>query len=91
MSVRVQLANVLAKLADGDCTVQASGQTVGEVVAELAERFPGLGGRLRDEDGTPYEFVTFYLNDSDIRLSDGFETVVRDGDDLTVVPAVAGG
>ncbi len=91
MSVRVQLANVLAKLADGDRTVQASGQTVGEVVAELAERFPGLGGRLRDEDGTPYEFVTFYLNDSDIRLSDGFETVVRDGDDLTVVPAVAGG
>ncbi len=91
MSVRVQLANVLAKLADGDRTVQASGQTVGEVVAELAERFPGLGARLRDEDGTPYQFVTFYLNDSDIRLSDGFETVVRDGDDLTVVPAVAGG
>ncbi len=91
MSVRVQLANVLAKLADGDRTVQASGQTVGEVVAELAERFPGLGGRLRDEDGTPYEFVTFYLNDADIRLSGGFETVVRDGDDLTVVPAVAGG
>ena len=91
MSVRVQLANVLAKLADGDRTVQASGQTVGEVVAELAERFPGLGGRLRDDDGTPYEFVTFYLNDSDIRLADGFETVVRDGDDLTVVPAVAGG
>ncbi len=91
MSVRVQLANVLAKLADGDRTVQASGQTVGEVVAELAERFPKLGGRLRDEDGTPYEFVTFYLNDSDIRFSNGFETVVRDGDDLTVVPAVAGG
>lgn len=90
MSVTLLLPTVLAKLADGQ-EIAASGATVGEVIADVARRFPALAPRLRDEAGNPYPFVTFYLNDEDIRFSGGFNTPVGDGDELTVVPAIAGG
>lgn len=90
MSVTLLLPTVLAKLADGQ-EIAASGATVGEVIADVARRFPALAPRLRDEAGNPYPFVTFYLNDEDIRFSGGFGTPVADGDELTVVPAIAGG
>jgi molybdopterin converting factor small subunit len=91
MSIAVHLPNVLAKLTDGQRIIEATGNTVGELVDELSERFPGLKVRLRDERGEPYEFVTFYLNDEDIRLDGGFSRPVQDGDELVIVPAVAGG
>ena len=90
MSVTLVLPTVLAKLADGQ-EIGASGETVGEVIAEVAARFPALAPRLRDESGNPYPYVTFYLNDEDIRFTGGFGTPVTDGDELTVVPAIAGG
>ena len=90
MSVTLVLPTVLAKLADGQ-EIDASGETVGEVIAEVATRFPALAPRLRDESGNPYPYVTFYLNDEDIRFTGGFGTPVTDGDELTVVPAIAGG
>lgn len=91
MSVTVHLPAVLARLADGHRALEASGATVGEVVADLARRYPALAPRLRDESGRPYEFVTFYLNDEDIRLDGGWEAKVNAGDEVTVVPAIAGG
>jgi molybdopterin converting factor small subunit len=91
MAVRVTLPNVLAKLADNQRTLEVTAGTVGEAVAGLSTRYPALGTRLRDPQGRPYEFVTFYLNDEDIRLNGGFEAPVKDGDEVTVVPAVAGG
>ncbi len=90
MSITLYLPTVLARLADGG-TVEAEGNTVGEVVANVADRYPQLAPRLRDENGEPYSFVTFYLNDEDIRFSGSFAAEVRDGDELTVVPAIAGG
>ena len=90
MPVTLHLPTVLAKLAD-DSTVEVRGATVGEAVADAAERFPRLAPRLRDEEGNPYPFVTFYLNDEDIRFNGGFGATLRDGDELTVVPAIAGG
>ncbi len=90
MTVTLQLPTVLARLAGGP-TLTASGSTVGEVVARVAERFPALAPRLRDASGAPYAFVTFYLNDEDIRFRGGFAAPVEDGDELTVVPAIAGG
>jgi molybdopterin converting factor small subunit len=90
MSITLLLPTVLAKLADGQ-EIEASGATVGEVIAAVAQRFPALAPRLRDESGNPYPYVTFYLNDEDIRFSKGFATPVADGDELTVVPAIAGG
>jgi molybdopterin converting factor small subunit len=81
---------VLSKLADGK-EISVEGATVGEVVAGIAKRFPALAPRLRDEQGNPYQYVTFYLNDEDIRFHGGFAAAVNDGDELTVVPAIAGG
>jgi molybdopterin converting factor small subunit len=91
MAVAVHLPAVLSRLADGNRVIEVEGATVGEVVNGAAARFPGLGPRFRDEQGRPYAFVTFYLNDDDIRLRQGFETPVHHGDELTVVPAIAGG
>ena len=91
MSVTLQLPTVLAKLADGRRTLEAEGTTLGDVVADVAQRFPGLAPRLRDASGQPYPFVTFYVNDDDARLQGGFQATVRDGDEIIIVPAIAGG
>jgi molybdopterin converting factor small subunit len=90
MSVTLFLPAVLARLADSNA-IATSGATVGEVVGDVATRFPQLAARLRDADGEPYPFVTFYLNDEDIRFHGGFAATVADGDEVTVVPAIAGG
>jgi molybdopterin converting factor small subunit len=91
MAVKVQLPNVLAKQAEGQQTIETTGATVGEVVTDLVRRFPALEARLRDRDGTPYQFVTYYLNNEDIRHIGGFDKTTADGDELVIVPAVAGG
>jgi molybdopterin converting factor small subunit len=91
MSVTLSLPAVLTRLTDGARTIEARGSTVGDVVHDVAGRFPALAPRLRDDQGNPYSFVTFYLNDEDIRFTGGFATGVRDGDELIVVPAIAGG
>jgi molybdopterin synthase sulfur carrier subunit len=91
MAITVTLPGVLAKLADGNTRLKGEGATVAEVVSDLAKRFPALEPRLRDAEGNLYEFVAIYLNDEDIRLSGGFDATVAQGDELTVVPAVAGG
>lgn len=91
MSITTYLPTVLARLADGRDTIETGGATVGEAVAEIATRFPQIASRLRDEQGRPYPFVTFYLNDEDIRFRGGFEAAVQDGDELSIVPAIAGG
>lgn len=91
MAVIFSLPTVLAKLADGHSNIEVTGSTLGDVVADVAGRFPRLGPRLRDERGGPYPFVTYYLNDEDIRFRDGFATAVREGDEITVVAAIAGG
>jgi sulfur-carrier protein len=90
MPVTLHLPTILAKLADGRVVV-ADGSTVGEVVDAVSSRFPALAPRLRDDAGEPYPFVTFYLNDEDIRFQGGFAASVNDGDELTIVPAIAGG
>jgi molybdopterin converting factor small subunit len=91
MPVTLELPNVLAKLAGGARKVDAEGGTLGEVVSDVVGRYPGLGPRLRDANGQPYEFITIYLNDEDVRFQGGFAVPVKDGDVVTVVPAVAGG
>jgi sulfur-carrier protein len=91
MSLTVNLPSVLSRLADGNRVVSVAGATVGEAVADLSRRFPPLSARLVDENNQPYAFVTYYLNDEDIRFSGGFDASVRDGDELTIISAVAGG
>ncbi len=91
MSITVTLPAVLARLADGNRALDAHGATVGDVVEALSLRFPSLAPRIRDEKGDPYPFVVYYLNDEDIRLTNGFASRVADGDEINLVPAIAGG
>lgn len=91
MPVKLSLPTVLSRLAGGQVTLEATGATVGEVVAEVANRFPQLAPRLRDGNGGPYPYVAFYLNDEDMRFRGGFEAPVSNGDEITVVIAIAGG
>jgi sulfur-carrier protein len=91
MAITLRLPTVLAKAAGGNTVHEARGATVGDVVTDVAGRYPELGGRLRAPDGTPYPYVLFYLDDEDIRFQQGFDTPVPDGAEIVVVPAIAGG
>ena len=91
MAITVTLPAVLAKLANDQRTHIADGATLGDVVETLAQRYPTLAPRLRDDAGKPYPFVVYYLNDEDVRLGAGFAATVADGDEVTLVPAIAGG
>ncbi len=91
MPVTFSLPTILSRLTDGQSTLEADGATVGEVVTQVSDPFPRLAPRLKDEHGGPYPFVGFYLNDRDTRFLGGFEAPVTEGDEITVVIAVAGG
>ena len=91
MSVTFHLPSVLAAHVGGTRAIEARGATVSTAIDDRIARYPSLAPRLRDEKGAPYPFVTFYLNDEDVRLVGGFDAAVQDGDEVTIVPAVAGG
>ncbi|GAB08139.1 sulfur carrier protein CysO [Gordonia araii NBRC 100433] len=91
MAVSVSIPTILRPHTDGAKKVQATGTTLAEVIADLESNFPGLAGRLRDDDGALLRFVNIYVNDEDVRFTGGADTAISDGDDVTVLPAVAGG
>ncbi|HYH98760.1 MoaD/ThiS family protein [Hyalangium sp.] len=71
--------------------VMTTGTTVGEVLRELDQRFPGLGTRLLDDKGAVRRYVNIFHNDEDIRFLQALETPVSDQDHITIIPAIAGG
>ncbi|MBV6521980.1 MAG: Sulfur carrier protein CysO [Gemmatimonadaceae bacterium] len=91
MAITIHLPTVLAPFAQGERVLEVSSGTVGAAVQDIGTRFPSLLPRLADSSGQPYAFVTFYVNDEDVRFLDGFNTPIADGDEVTIVPAVAGG
>ncbi|HZN13187.1 MAG TPA: ubiquitin-like small modifier protein 1 [Acidimicrobiales bacterium] len=91
MSVDVRLPTILRPLADGKAVVSADGATIGDVFADLVKKFPGLNDRLLNEDGTLHKFVNVYLGDDDVRYLDKLETKIGDHDEISILPAVAGG
>lgn len=91
MPVLVRIPTPLRTLTRGQAEVSASGQTVAEVVADLDRQFPGFRERLVDEAGELRRFVNIYVNEEDIRFLEGQKTALRDGDEVSIVPAIAGG
>ena len=91
MAVEVRLPTLLRSHADGAATVSAEGATVGEVFSDLVAKYPGMAGNLIDEHGGLHKFVNVYRNDDDIRYLEQLDTKVSDGDELSILPAVAGG
>jgi sulfur-carrier protein len=89
--VRVNLPTVLRAQAGGVKTVDAEGTTVGEVLRSLEQQYPGLAGQVIDGDGSLHKFVNVYVNDDDVRYLSSLETPVSESDELSILPAVAGG
>jgi molybdopterin converting factor small subunit len=81
----------LRPYAGGATAVQAEGATVGEVLGDLTNRFPGIAGQVWAEEGKLNRFVNVYLNDDDVRYLDQLDTKVHDSDAISILPAVAGG
>ena len=91
MAVQVRIPSVLRRQTNGDDVVLLEGPTLGDVLDGLEARYAGLKGKLRGPQGDIRRFVNIYVNDEDIRLLSGPTTPVADGDEVTIIPAVAGG
>ena len=87
----VKIPPVLRARTGGEAEVAASGGTVGEVLTALAEEHPDTREQLFAADGELNRYVNVYLNDEDVRVLDGLETSVADGDTVVILPAMAGG
>ncbi|MDA3646382.1 MoaD family protein [Saccharopolyspora indica] len=90
MAVKVSIPTILRTHTGGEKSVQAEGSTVAEVINDLDTNYGGLKDRLVKE-GNLHRFINLYVNDEDVRFAGGLEAKVADGDNLTILPAVAGG
>ena len=90
MSVEVRAPTTLRAYTGGDKIVTGEGADLRALIADLDSRYSGIGERLIDEQGLR-RYVNVYLNDEDVRFLGGLDTVVADGDSVTILPAVAGG
>ena len=91
MAVNVRIPTPLRKLTADKETVQTSGATIQAIIDDLEKQYPGLKERLCDEHGELRRFVNIYLNDEDIRYLKNLDTQMKDGDEVSIIPAVAGG
>jgi sulfur-carrier protein len=91
VSVDVRLPTVLRSQAGGQSTVAVEGATIGEVIGALVSKYPGMAGQLLNDDGTLHRFVNVYVNDDDVRYLSLLDTPVNGGDEVSILPAVAGG
>lgn len=91
MSTPVRIPTPLRKLTNNEEVVQAEGGTVGELIDHLETSYPGLKERLCDESGSVRRFVNIFLNDEDIRFLQDLSTPVTEKDEVSIVPAIAGG
>ena len=90
MAIEVRIPTILRNYTGGAKSVEGTGATIAELLADIDGRHPGLSQRIADGGGLR-RFVNVYLNDEDVRFLGGLETPLRDGDTVTVLPAVAGG
>lgn len=91
MSVLVRIPTPLRPLANGQNEVQLAGGSVREILENLVNSYPGIQERLMDEKGEVRRFINIYVNEEDIRFLDGTQTRIKDGDELSIIPAIAGG
>ena len=91
MPVTVRIPTPLRSLTRGTAEVQAKGDTVDDVVVDLERQFPGMKERLVDDGGALRRFINIYVNEEDIRFLESGRTALKDGDEVSIVPAIAGG
>ena len=90
MAIAVKVTANMKKLLDGQSSIEASGGTVRDVLEDIEQRYPGFKNQVMN-DGGLHRFVNIYLNDEDVRFLGQLDTPTKDGDVLSVLPALAGG
>jgi molybdopterin synthase sulfur carrier subunit len=91
MAVTVKLPTILRKFTGDEARVSADGATLTEVLKDLESRYPGVTKNVVADDGGLHRFINVYVNDEDVRYLGSLETPVKEGDTVSILPAVAGG
>ena len=91
MSVSVRIPTPLRRVTNGQDKVSVEGATLNEIISSLDSQFPGIKERLLEEQGQLRNFVNVYINGEDVRFLDGLASATKSGDEISIVPAVAGG
>ena len=91
MGINVRIPTPLRKLTNGESEVEANGADISQLIDDLEKNYPGIKGKLCEDNGNVRKFLNIYLNDDDIRFMDSLATEVKDGDNVSLIPAIAGG
>jgi len=91
MNKKVRIPTPLRKLTNNEEIVEVEAATIGDVITELQSRYPGIKERLVDEKGEVRRFVNVYVNEEDIRFLQNQQTPLKDGYEISIIPAIAGG
>ena len=91
MPVKVRIPTPLMKLTNNQAEISAEGETIADILNNLESQFAGIKERICEENGTPRRFINIYLNEEDIRFLEGDKTQIKDGDEISIIPAIAGG
>ncbi len=91
MAINVRIPQPLRNLTSNQSVVTAVGASLADAIAHLEAAFPGMRERMLDDGGQLRRFVNVYVNGDDVRFMDGLATALKDGDEVSIVPAVAGG
>ena len=91
MTIKVRIPTPLMKLTDNQSEVSAEGETISDIINNLESQFNGIRDRICEESGSPRRFINIYINEEDIRFLEGEMTSVKDGDEISIIPAIAGG
>ena len=91
MPVKVRIPTPLRSLTNGTAEVEANGSTIIEIINDLEKNFAGIKERICEQNDQVRRFVNVYLNDEDIRFIDSVNSKVKDGDTVSIIPAIAGG
>lgn len=91
MSTTVRIPTPLRRVTDGQDKVDAEGATLREIIDSMESQFPGIKARICDDNGDLRNFVNVFVNGEDVRFMDGVDSATADGDEISIVPAVAGG
>jgi molybdopterin synthase sulfur carrier subunit len=91
MATKVRIPTPLRKLTNNEEIVEITAADIGAAITELQTRFPGIRERLVDEKGEVRRFVNVYVNEEDIRFLQNQQTPLKDGDEVSIIPAIAGG
>lgn len=91
MAIKVRIPAPLQKLTQEKADVEVCGGSVKELIEDLEKKFPGIKSRICDDTGKIRKFINFYVNEEDIRFLQQEETALKDGDEVSIIPAIAGG